>query len=59
MGSKFQVYRRIQVCHLHYGCKAIVTGETENETEIKTENIMKQAQDWFAANPFLINLNKV
>lgn len=36
----------------------IVTGKTENEAKIKTENRMKQAQDWFAANPFLINSYK-
>lgn len=36
----------------------IVTGETENDAKIKSINIMKQEQDWHAANSFLINSNK-
>lgn len=29
-----------------------------NEAIIKTENLMKQAQDWYSANSFLINSYK-
>lgn len=36
----------------------IVTGETENDAKIKSKNIMKQEQDWYEANSFLINSNK-